>query len=262
MSGNWREYFSANEFTGPAGRPLNNLYDPFPVNRPNPTSISGDIHDPRKTGSSKARSVAVSDTLGFVDDRVLLTLGVRRQSIATDGWSALSGARTSNYDDSVTTPVYGLVIKPTEYLSLYANRIEGLQPGQVSTQPGNLGAVLPPYQTKQIEAGVKLDWQTLGAQLGVYRIEQPQLLTEAINGVNFSRVDGEQINRGIEFSVFGEPLSGLRLMAGGTLMDAEQSKTAGGINDGNQAPGVSKFQYNLSADWDVPGVSGLSSTPC
>lgn len=254
LSGNWREFRSANEFTGPAGRPGNNLYDPFPINEPNPTSISGDMHDPRKTGSTQARSIAVSDTLGFFDDRVLLTLGLRRQNIVTDSWPAATGLRAPGYAESITTPVYGLVIKPTEYLSLYANRMEGLQPGQVSTASGNRGEIFPPYRSKQIEAGIKLDWGTVGGSLGVYRIEQPQLVTQN----NIASVDGEQRNRGVELNLFGEPVDGLRLLAGATLMDTELRGTAGGTNDGNSATGVSEFQYNLGADWEVPGLRGLS----
>ncbi|MEN0106188.1 MAG: TonB-dependent receptor [Pseudomonas sp.] len=263
LSGNWREWRSANESTSttPNNRLPGNLYDPFPSPEPKPT-INGDIHHPRKTGSAIARSAAISDTLGFLDDRVLFTAGIRRQQIVTNGWSAASGARTSTYDQSINTPVYGLVIKPTEYLSFYANRIEGLAPGQVSTASGNRGEVFPPYRSKQIEAGVKLDWQTFGASFGAFRIEQPQLVT--VN--NVSSVDAEQRNRGIEISVFGEPLPGLRLLAGGTWVDTELRGTVAsingrvvrGANDGNRAVGVPEFQYNLSADWDVPGVQGLA----
>lgn len=253
LSGNWREYRSANQSTSAGNRLPGNLYDPFPSPEPTPTR-NGDLHHPGKTGSSKARSVAVSDTLGFFDDRTLLTLGVRSQSIATDGWST-AGVRTSNYDDSITTPVVGLVFKATDSISLYANRIEGLAPGPIApSTASNSGQMFAPYRTKQIEAGIKLDQGTFGAQLGVYRIEQPQGLT---SGGVYS-VDAQQRNRGIEFSVFGEPLTGLRLLAGGTLMDTELSGTAGGANDGNRAVGVPQFQYNLSADWDVPGVNGLA----
>lgn len=109
---------------------------------------------------------------------------------------------------------------------------------------------------------MKLDWHTYGASFGVFRIEQPQLVTVD----NVSSVDAEQRNRGIEISVFGEPLPGLRLLAGGTLVDTELRGTVAtingvqvrGANDGNRAVGVPEFQYNLSADWDVPGVQGLA----
>ncbi|BAN48155.1 TonB-dependent receptor [Metapseudomonas resinovorans] len=254
LSGNWREFRSANESTSAANRLPGNLYNPFPSPIPRAT-VAGDIHHPRKTGTTEARSVAVSDTLGFFDERALLTLGVRRQSIATDGWSAATGLRTTQYDDSITTPVYGLVIKATDYLSFYANRIEGLAPGPTApSTASNSGEMFAPFRSKQIEAGVKLDWGTFGGSLGVYRIEQPQGVTN--NGV--FGVDAEQRNRGVELSLFGELQPGLRLLAGGTLMDTELRGTANGSNDGNRAVGVPEFQYNLGLDWDVPGVPGLA----
>ena len=256
-NGLWQE--RRNAFESTSTTPVNNrvpgnLYDPQPVREP-VASVSGDLHDPRKTAKVITRSVAVSDTLGFFDDRLLLTLGLRRQSIGADAWSAGTGARTANYQDSITTPAYGLVFKATEVVSLYANRIESLQQGPTApAAASNRGTMFAPYRTKQIEAGVKLDWGTFGGSLGVYRIEQPQGVTQ--NGT-FS-VDAQQRNRGVELNLFGEPLSGLRVLAGATLMDTELSGTANGANDGNRAVGVPEFQYNVGADWDVPGVAGLS----
>lgn len=254
MNGLWQEKRNAFESTTADNRLPGNLYDPLPVGEP-VANVSGDLHDPSKTAKVITRSLAISDTLGFFDDRLLLTLGLRRQSIGADAWNAASGARTANYEDSITTPAYGLVFKATDVVSLYANRIESLQQGPTApAAASNSGTMFAPYRTKQIEAGVKLDWGTFGGSLGVYRIEQPQGVTQ--NGT-FS-VDAEQRNRGIELNLFGEPLPGLRVLAGGTLVDTDLRGTAGGANDGNSAVGVPEFQYNVSADWDVPGVSGLS----
>ncbi len=254
-NGLWQERRNAFESTTVANRRPGNLYDPQPLSEP-VASVSGDLHDPRKTAKVITRSVAVSDTLGFFDDRLLLTLGLRRQSIGADAWSAASGARTANYEDSITTPAYGLVFKASDVVSLYANSIESLQQGPSAPAAAvNRGTMFAPYRTKQIEAGVKLDWGTFGGSLGVYRIEQPQGVTGTDN---VYRVDAEQRNRGVELNLFGEPLPGLRLLAGATLMDTELRGTAGGANDGNRAVGVPEFQYNVGADWDVPGVSGLS----
>ncbi|MNE77620.1 Ferrichrome receptor FcuA precursor [compost metagenome] len=71
-------------------------------------------------------------------------------------------------------------------------------------------------------------------------------------------MDAEQRNRGVELNLFGEVSPGLRLLAGGTLIDTELRGTANGTNDGNQAVGVPEFQYNLGVDWDVPGIQGLA----
>lgn len=263
LSGTWGEQRSAFEAILVANRVPGNLYNPVQVPRPSNTYFGSDIHDPRIVGKNRVKSAAVSDTLGFIDDKVLLTVGVRRQTIEVDAWSTTSGARNANYDESITTPVYGLVIKPWEHVSFYANRIEGLAQGPTAPTGNtvtNPGEVFPPKRSKQTEAGVKLDWATYGATLGVYRIEQPNSSTSFAPGsaLGTFNVDGEQVNKGVELNVFGEPLDGLRLLAGATWMDTELKKTANGATDGNRAAGVPRFQYNLGADWDVPGIQGAA----
>ncbi|RMR00456.1 TonB-dependent siderophore receptor [Pseudomonas savastanoi pv. glycinea] len=68
----------------------------------------------------------------------------------------------------------------------------------------------------------------------------------------------QKVNKGVELNVFGEPIEGLRLMAGGTRMTSELKKTAGGLTDGNHAIGLPTFQLNASVDWDVPGLEGAA----
>ncbi|MDO7929438.1 TonB-dependent receptor [Pseudomonas sp. KFB-139] len=264
LAGVWGEQRSAYEALYVANRFPSNLYNPVQATRPTPpaTYFGSDINDPRIVGKNRMKSAAVSDTLGFVDDRILLTVGVRRQSIEVDSWNTASGARTSNYEESITTPVYGLVLKPWEHVSFYANRIEGLAQGPTAPGSGvtNINEVFPPRRSKQTEAGVKLDWDSFGATLGVYRIEQPNSATypNAGSSLGTFRVDGEQLNKGAELNLFGEPLDGLRLLAGAAWMDTELKKTAGGLTDGNQAAGVPRYQFNLGADWDVPGINGAA----
>ncbi|MGY2685588.1 TonB-dependent siderophore receptor [Pseudomonas tolaasii] len=257
LSGIWGEQRSAFEAILQANRVPGNLYNPTQVPRPTVTYFGSDIHDPRIVGKNRIKSAAVSDTLGFIDDRVLLTLGVRRQTIEVDAWNTTTGARNANYAETITTPVYGLVVKPWEHVSFYANRIEGLAQGPTAplTNVTNPGEVFAPNRSKQTEAGVKLDWDSYGATLGVYRIEQPNSATNRNpNGTNTFSVDGEQVNKGVELNVFGEPVDGLRLLAGATWMDTELKKTSNGLTDGNRAAGVPRFQYNVGADWDVPGI--------
>lgn len=255
LSGMWGEQRSAFEAILVANRPMGNLYNPIQVLRPSNTYFGSDIHDPRIVGKNRIKSVVLSDTLGFIDDRVLLTLGVRRQTIEVDAWNTTSGARNANYEESVTTPVYGLVIKPWEHVSFYANRIEGLAQGPTAPSTvSNRDEVFPPKRSKQTEAGMKLDWDNYGATFGVYRIEQPNSATTN----NVFSVDGEQINKGVELNLFGEPVDGLRVLAGATWIDTEQKKTSNGATDGNRAAGVPRFQFNLGADWDVPGIEGAA----
>ncbi|MHC8287855.1 TonB-dependent siderophore receptor [Pseudomonas sp. XS1P51] len=255
LAGIWGQQRSAFETIATAGRYSTNIYDVTDKPRPRATSFGSDIHDPRIVGKNTLRSAAVSDTLGFIDDRVLLTLGVRGQTLNVDGWNTTTGARTSSYEESITTPVYGLVIKPWEHVSFYANRIEGLAKGPTPpTSAINRDETFAPVRSKQIEAGVRLDMDSYGANLGVYRIEQPSSYTQ--NGI--FRVDGQQQNKGLELNVYGEPLDGLRLLSGATLMKTEIEGSTNGVNDGNRAVGVPRFQLNVGADWDVPGIEGAA----
>ena len=261
VSGIWGQQRSAFEAILRANRQPGDLYNPIQIPRPNVTYFGSDIHDPRIVGKNRIKSVAVSDTLGFIDDRVLLTVGVRRQTIEVDAWNTTNGVRNANYDESITTPVYGLVVKPWEHVSLYANRIEGLAQGPTSPSTGvtNPNVTFAPNRSKQTEAGVKLDWDSVGATLGVYRIEQPNNATNRnADGTSTFSVDGKQINKGVELNVFGEPVDGLRLLAGATWMHTELQSTSNGLTDGNRAAGVPRFQYNLGADWDIPGIQGAA----
>ncbi|MBD8604916.1 TonB-dependent siderophore receptor [Pseudomonas sp. CFBP 8771] len=265
----WTEQRNAYEFYQSTG--TTNIYNTAPLAKPTAVSFAaGDMSDPGITGKTRNRSLAVSDTLGFFDDKVLVTAGLRRQQLlvqnyAYESTTGVGGSRTSMYDEAITTPVYGIVYKPVESVSLFANRIEGLSAGPTASgQVVNVGEAFPPGRTKQVEAGIKLDKQSWGATLAAFRIERPtdgftqSFATPGGGTVDVYVRDGKQVNRGVELSVFGEPVEGLRLMAGGTRLQSELQDTAGGLNDGNHAIGVPTFQLNATVDWDVPGLNGLA----
>ena len=69
---------------------------------------------------------------------------------------------------------------------------------------------------------------------------------------------GEQENKGVELTVYGEPVAGLRLIGGATWLDAEINRSLTAANAGKSAIGVPDFQANLNVEWDVPMVSGLT----
>ena len=73
-------------------------------------------------------------------------------------------------------------------------------------------------------------------------------------------VDGEQRNRGIEFSFNGEPVEGLRFIGGGTILDAKLQKTLNGTNDGNRAVGVPPYQANVGVEVVPPFLKNATLT--
>ncbi|RSH66772.1 TonB-dependent receptor [Stutzerimonas stutzeri] len=239
-----------------------NLYHPYDAPIPLLTSGLGSLSDPKVAERIHTHSIAIADTMGFLDERLLVTLGARRQGIEVKGYNNVTGNRTSHYNRYETTPVAGILYQLNDELSVYANYIEGLTKGDTAPaesggqQVLNSGTSLAPYVAKQTEIGLKYDGGNLGGSIAVFSTERPFGIVE--NQV--FREGGEQRNRGIELSVFGEPAYGTRLLGGLTLLDAEQKKTLNGVNDGNDAIGVPKVQANIGGEWDVPGVQGLTLT--
>ncbi|WP_312713265.1 TonB-dependent receptor [Stutzerimonas nitrititolerans] len=239
------------------------LYHPYASAMPPLASGGGSLSDPTVAERVHTQSIAIADTMGFLDERLLITLGARRQGIEVKGYNNTSGDRTSQYNRYETTPVAGIVYQLNDDLSVYANYIEGLTKGEsapletADKRPVlNYGTSLAPYVAKQTEIGLKYDGGSLGGSIAVFTTERPFGIVED----QVFREGGEQRNRGIELSMFGEPVYGVRLLGGLTLLDAEQKKTLNGANDGNDAIGVPKVQANLGGEWDVPGVQGLTLT--
>jgi iron complex outermembrane receptor protein len=254
-SGFWTESRNAYAFSNFAGF-ATNIFNPVDVAAPVADYFTGGaMNDPKLTAKSILSSYALADTLSMLDDKVLLTVGVRRQTIKSDSYDYDSGASLSHYDQSKNTPMAGIVYRPVKALSLYANYTEGLQQGPVASgDVDNIGQAFAPYVSKQKEIGVKYDIGTVGASAAVFSTKQPSAYVQN----RIFGVFGEQRNRGLEMTVFGVPTRGLRVLGGLTLLDAEQRVTAGGVNQGNDVIGVPKTQLNIGAEWDVPGVRGLN----
>lgn len=235
---------------------VTNIYDP--VWGPEPALPSSIMAITRT--QTRLTSLGLADTLSFAQERVQLTLGVRRQEVRTDSFNGTTGARLSKrYDESATSPAVAVVVKASEEISLYANYIEGLSQGSIAPNTAdNAGEVFAPYKTKQREVGIKFDLGEFAHTLGVYEIERPSSYTDPTTNV-FS-FGGEQRNRGVEWGFFGSPLDSVRLMGGVAYSDAEVTKAASDDNEGQQAVGLPKWQGKLGVEWDTPMLPGLTLT--
>lgn len=252
-----RNGFGGNYATFAGG--LDNSFD-VPMPELDPSTVSSPFSDPRVIGRTRTQSLAIADTLGFMDDRLLVTLGVRRQGIHTTDYDGFTGTSSEDSDIKTyeTTPVAGVLYKLTDDVSVYANHIEGLARGDSAPFSGvsNPGVRLAPHVAKQTEVGVKYDGIGIGGSLAAFRTER------AVGAVSDGvfREGGDQQNQGLELSIFGEPVLGVRVLGGVTLIDTEMQDTDNGTYDGNHAIGVPKTQANIGGEWDVPGLGGLTLT--
>lgn len=258
---------NAFDFLGGFGGYATNLYDTPEVPLPGTGFVGGDLDEPFPISRARLTSFFLSDTIGFVSDRVLLTAGLRHQRIKVKGYNYYDGGSlTSEYDESAVTPVIGLVVKPIEGLSLFANRIEGLQQGPtapVDPTISNPGEVFAPVKSVQYEVGAKARLGRLNGSIAAFRITRPSafaIADEANPGLFRFGLFGEQRNQGVELTLDGEISRGLRLIAGASWIDAELRDTPGGTQDGNDVPGVPTLLANANLEWDVPAVKGLTLT--
>ncbi len=133
-----------------------NLYDTPDAPIPASTFVGGDLDDPFPVARTRLGSFFASDTLSALGERVLFTGGVRLQRITVRSYSYSGGALANKYDEEAVTPVFGLVVKPAAGLSLFANRIEGLQQGPTAPVDAtivNPGEVFAPFTAVQYEIG-------------------------------------------------------------------------------------------------------------
>ena len=242
LAAQWMTYQGGSRSNGTAPI-VSNIYDPTPITMPNGAAASTF----KPVSDDVMTALSVADTMAMFDDRLQLTVGLRAQRVEQ---------KIANYAKTAVTPLVGLVVKPWgEGISLYGNYVEGLSAGTTVKAPyANEGETFAPYKTQQMEVGVK--WQTgqLTQTVSLFQITKPALIEVG----NRQEVDGEQRNRGVEWNVFGQLTPSLSVLGGVAYTEAEQTRTARGVNQGRTQFGVPNLTLNLGADWAIPGVQGLS----
>ncbi|WP_313065460.1 TonB-dependent receptor [Achromobacter animicus] len=242
--------------TGPASVFRSNIYNPITPVMP---ALPG---SPPKTSENTLTSLALVDTMSFLDDKLRVTGGVRNQRVKTSNFDK-TGKTTARYDEDAVTPAVAVVVKPWgPDLSFYANYVEGLSKGDSVTDATatNFGEVFAPYKTKQKELGVKWNAGTFTNTLALFEIDKPMLVTEGSTAQPTYADGGEKRVRGVEWNTFGEIAQGVRVLGGVTYTQGTQVKTSYGRYNGNTAVGAPRWQVNTGVEWDTSWVPGLTLT--
>lgn len=228
-----------------------NIYNPTVT----PTQFANDIPGRPRLSDSQLTGLSIADTLSMLDEHVLLTLGVRRQGVEANNYLSNVGTPVNSYDKSAVTPVVGLVVRPRDDVSLYANYVEGLSRGDIAPEnASNFGEVLAPYIAKQVEAGVKVDFGRIATTFSAFQISKP---SGEMSAGRLAQTAEQQV-RGLEFNVYGELMPDVRVLGGVSLLDGTLTKSAVAANVGNTPIGVPNIQANIGAEWDLPWMRGLT----
>ncbi|MFV0485815.1 MAG: TonB-dependent receptor [Vibrio fluvialis] len=261
VSGSVYQSRSKNAYVMSSSTDVGSLYDYDSLDQFAGLYYGGSLSDPKETERVTYSSAALADTLSLFDDQVKVMLGARLQRVETKSFDYNSGDESSSYGSTALTPSVGVVYQPMLDVSLYANYSEALLPGEIapSTNNGsdvaNAGEVLKPNRSEQYEVGAKYDNGSYGAVVSLFQISKPSYMYDSNNSYTDN---GEQRNRGIELSAFGEPIESVKVLGGVTLIDAEIVKSATTASEGKQAIGVPKVQANVNIEWATPFFEGLT----
>jgi iron complex outermembrane recepter protein len=149
-------------------------------------------------------------------------------------------------------------VQLSDHVSLYGGAVTGLEESGVAPNfAANRNEALPAIQTRQIDAGVRLD---LGGGMrmvaGLFQVTKPYFNLDA-NG----RFDvlGDVINKGVEASIAGPLTPELSVVMGAVLLRPEvtgDAVTRGLV--GRLPVGAISERVEFSADWQPGFAPGLS----
>ncbi|WP_439555393.1 TonB-dependent siderophore receptor [Dyadobacter sp.] len=198
---------------------------------------AGGLMDQKYTG------LYLQDELGFIDNKIRLTIAGRYTNLSQAQWGAAPD-KAKHF-----TPRLGLSISITKNTSVYALYDQAFLP-----QSGRLssGGKVQPVTGNNTEFGLKRDWANgrWNTTLAFYRILKNNELTgdpskPANSG--FSVELGQKRAQGIEFDLRGTILPGLNLTANYAYTNSEVTRVTNGVEVarvGDPVPGFAKHTAN------------------
>ena len=233
-----------------------------------------------KDANIKVNSLALSDTLGFADNKYRLTLGVRFQAVEyTDKKKSQSG------DAKRFSPMLMAAWVPQPDLVVYGNYMEDLEPADIKDDGTGDTTMAKPRVSRQFEIGVRKNWGNFVTTLNAFQIKRPgywrgQTTTDPKtekktltygNNSDFARykaqggADGDEQgmerSRGIEFNTYANllnktlrPTLGLMYLQS-TVKDYPNSRDmlVNGVQVANP-----RVIAKAGVEWDTPFAKGLT----
>jgi len=231
-----------------------NLYHPTPVPLPQTAVFAGgELNHPEVTLTTQTSSWALADELRLLKGDLIISLGARRQTMREFNYSYDTGNQISAYDESKTTPLLSALYHLSAHYSVYGNAIQGLLKGDTAPASNiqgavaNAGETLSPYQTKQLETGIKYDDGNLGGSLGVFQLRKPIAGYDANNRLTPLY---QQTHQGVELSFFGLATQEVNILGGLSLLHTELQ--------GKNVIGAPKAQGNLGLEWNPTGFRKIT----
>ena len=216
----------------------------------------------------KVNSLALSDTLGFADNKYRLTLGGRFQAVEyTDKKEGKSG------DSKRFSPMLMAAWVPQPDLVVYGNYMEDLEPSDIRTDDDGHVTMADPRVSRQFEVGVRKNWGDFVTALNAFQIKRPGYWRgNTTSGTDFAArknaglaysgsEQGMERSRGIEFNTYANLLNKTLRPTFGLMYLQSTVKDYPNFAD-NLVNGVQVANPRVIAkagvEWDTPFVKGLT----
>jgi len=169
-------------------------------------------------------------------------------------------------DQNLWLPQYALSYRPIPEVLLYGNYSVALSLGLQAPfwATVNPSAFLPPFFSRQTEAGIKYGaGRRILLSAAAYRMRAPFFYPKVSDiGADIDFLaDGHETHTGLELSAQGKVKEWLRLMGSATLLRAISSGSSTPTFNDKQVINVPRFRTSMSADIDVPFITGLHLLP-
>ena len=216
----------------------------------------------------KVNSLAVSDTLGFADNKYRLTLGGRFQAV--EHKNKLNGRKA---DASRFSPMLMAAWVPQPDLVVYGNYMEDLEPSDIRTDDDGHVTMADPRVSRQFEVGVRKNWGDFVTTLNAFQIKRPGYWRgNTASGTDFAAhknaglaysgsEQGIERSRGIEFNTYANLLNKTLRPTFGLMYLQSTVKDYPNFAD-NLVNGVQVANPRVIAkagvEWDTPFAKGLT----
>ena len=216
----------------------------------------------------KVNSLAVSDTLGFADNKYRLTLGGRFQAVEQK--NKLNGRKA---DANRFSPMLMAAWVPQPDLVVYGNYMEDLEPSDIRTDDDGHVTMADPRVSRQFEVGVRKNWGDFVTTLNAFQIKRPGYWRgNTTSGTDFAArknaglaysgsEQGMERSRGIEFNTYANLLNKTLRPSFGLMYLQSTVKDYPNFAD-NLVNGVQVANPRVIAkagvEWDTPFAKGLT----
>ncbi|WP_454835367.1 TonB-dependent siderophore receptor [Pseudomonas lini] len=218
----------------------------------------GPLNDSYRRLDSRQYGLFFNDRISF-NEQWQAVLGGREVRLDEETFDS-QGDTTRHTQRYEFLPQAALIYKPLQNLSLYTRYSKGLSlGGEAAWFTTNAYEILAPTVSRQIEAGIKYDWQRISLAAALFQIRQDYQYSRPNDDGTFTFTQqGEQKNTGLELSANGWASQRLQISASVAAIRARVTDSGTPAYEGHQTINVPTLRANLYGDYALPWFDGLA----